>query len=258
MKRAAECVVVVAAVDTQAETAAAAMMEDEYDGAAMSQLLMDPTLLPTVPKRRMPSNNFNDGVSFPQLDALPYAHNPLDRSANIYYRIMDGGSFVRPVRHWCLLAEIVRVDVDACSSEGGLYPRPRVSAVISVDGRRGVVEFNAAQAPETFGWADLRPGSTIAVLYAQLQPPAVSSTMPIQSDGISSDEDEGPCVWVADLGDVFVFNATMSILRYYAQSITIKATDTVNLSPQAVAVQWLLELMGTHADLHQCDYITYV
>ncbi|KAJ3206167.1 Signal peptidase complex catalytic subunit S11C [Entophlyctis luteolus] len=221
---------------------AVTMIADEYHEAVATQMLVDPTLRPSDAKRRMPSNNFNDSVAFPPLDSLPYAHNLLDPSANIYYRILDGGSFVRPVRHWCLLAEIIRVDTDA--SYSNMYARPRVSAVVNVDGCRGVVELNAAQAPQTFTWSDLRPGSTIAVLYAQLQPPLVSKKSQ-DCYGSMSDGENFPCVWVADLGDVFVFNATMSILRYYAQSITIKSTHTTSLSPQATVVQWLLELMDS-------------
>ncbi|KAJ3073071.1 hypothetical protein HDU98_002277 [Podochytrium sp. JEL0797] len=173
-------------------------------------------------KRFMASFGFSDRIAFPLYESLPVSHL---RQPNIYChqilcRAEEGTSYMRPVRHWCFLAEIA--DVSFSFRHG----RPSVAVRIG-DGSVRVVEFNAAQIPLTFQWTDLRKGSCIAILYAQ------HSQLNRDLEG----------VFVNDLDSCFVFHTSLSILNYYATTLALRADvgNSAGLSPQALVIQWLLE-----------------
>ncbi|ORY53550.1 hypothetical protein BCR33DRAFT_710955 [Rhizoclosmatium globosum] len=172
-------------------------------------------------KRCHSSFGFAKNVCFPAFEALPSPSSP-----GIYFSFIttiDGKQHLRPVRNWCFMAEILYV----------LEGRVAVKSATGVT----FIELASDQIPSTFKWCDLKKGSTIAVLYA------LKTMLGNNCEGIR----------VPDLNHVYVFNASMSILNYYASTIVLKADDnnSAGLSPQALVIQWLLTQV-------QCDFSRFL
>ncbi|KAJ3116919.1 hypothetical protein HK100_000926 [Physocladia obscura] len=178
---------------------------------------------------------FGDRLGFPDFDHLPDDRSLLDPAANIYWQVRKEG-FVRPARHWCFLAEIAihnnnnntNSSIKSLSgSTSNVCIFINTNTYDNNNSNNAIVEFNSAATPQTFAWTDLQPGATLAILYAQ------RTTL---NDGRSG-------VWVADLNKVFVFNNSLSNLKQ--SSALAFNSNGHNSDRQAVAVQWLLELIDS-------------
>ncbi|KAI8620769.1 hypothetical protein BC830DRAFT_1164306 [Chytriomyces sp. MP71] len=134
---------------------------------------------------------FTDATLFPSFDDLPE------------FGIPDGLFLAfdtcEPTRHWCFVGEIASIS---------FVERPRVSVKLSPD-RTIVVESNSVSSPTTFAWTDLRPGNSIAILYA---------TRRILSDGSFG-------IRADDLGCVTIFRAGLEQVTSYGAKLTRKQRE---------------------------------
>jgi hypothetical protein len=121
--------------------------------------------------------------NFPRFVSLPNYDDPEGK----YYRLT--GSYLKPTRHWCLLAEIEEV--------AALF-RWRVVAKTRHD-ETFTIYFHpdANKSPSTFLWKKLKKGSTIAILYPQQQLLMEDFTTGIRIEHLDS---------------VFVFDAPLTII----------------------------------------------
>jgi len=95
--------------------------------------------------------NFRDNRIFPMFASLPEDYS-IDLT---FYNIIDGLNFI-PRKHWCFLAEIVEIQ---------LFLRLR----LTVRDKAGVmvpIAFYTEGRGLEFALSQLRPGHTIAILYA--------------------------------------------------------------------------------------------
>ncbi|KAJ3206168.1 hypothetical protein HDU82_004683 [Entophlyctis luteolus] len=144
-----------------------------------------------------------DALRFPAFNELPFHNIPDDayqvRSAD------PASSAVVPRRHWCFVAEIAAVS---------FVTRPRVAVLTGLTNPDGsphtaIVESYSRTAPTTFAWPDLKPGNTIAILYAARR------ILDDGSIGIRQD----------DLSYVYIFRSRASVLHAFSQKLCAKQRE---------------------------------
>ena len=145
--------------------------------------------------------SFHDSTAFPVADRLPDYHDPWGE----YHSEKDG--MLTPVRHWCFLGQILDVNT---------FMRPRVTVAPWPNPGGGEINFKnpshtitvhfhheRSTIPTTFAWKDLKPGRTIAILYAKRKRMMDGST------GIRQEH----------LDSVFVFRASLSMLVRFGEML---------------------------------------
>ncbi|KAJ3387233.1 hypothetical protein HDU84_000955 [Entophlyctis sp. JEL0112] len=148
---------------------------------------------------------FADTLRFPAFDALPF-HDVPDDAYHAPATALGEPSFrVVPRRHWCFVAEIAAVS---------FVSRPRVTVLTGLTNPDGsphtaIVESYSRSAPTTFAWPDLKPGHTIAILYAARR------ILDDGSIGIRQD----------DLSSVYIFRSLASVLYAFSHKLCAKQRE---------------------------------
>ena len=167
-----------------------------------------------------------DKVHWPaELEDLPERDIPW----SIYYKLRH--SMFSPTMHWCFLTEVIEVQ---------FFIRPRV-LVRTVSGNKLTVHFYHEQheEPTTFNWAQLVPGSTLAIMYAE------SKHMLDLTKGIRQE----------NLDSVFVFKASLSEVNEAIQWCTkSKSSSSTVASKCSTNACNTMDRLKTCA---RCNYAKY-
>ncbi|KAI9335988.1 hypothetical protein BDR26DRAFT_865499, partial [Obelidium mucronatum] len=110
------------------------------------------------------------------------------------------GEHTQPLRHYCFVAQITEVS---------FVNRPRITVSISPT-ETAIIESSSRSSPTTFAWPDLKPGNTIAIMYA---------TKRILSDGVTLG------IRQDDLSFVYLFRSKLAQLVSYATKWTCKPRE---------------------------------
>jgi hypothetical protein len=89
-----------------------------------------------------------------------------DMAGQFYYTGWNNecNGYIRPTRHWCVIAEIVAYPVSPIRPAALVRTQWKEEFVIWFY-HQSVPEY--PQNPTTFSWADLKPGNTIAIMYGE-------------------------------------------------------------------------------------------
>ncbi|KAJ3016333.1 UNVERIFIED_CONTAM: hypothetical protein HDU68_012253, partial [Siphonaria sp. JEL0065] len=142
-------------------------------------------------------NAFSNRLQLPTYADLPLHDTPDE----IFLSTQRGTNDLTPIRHYCFLAQIQQVS---------FIDRPRITICTdATTGSTAIIESNSRSSPTTFSWPDLKPGNTIAILYA---------TKRILSDGTLGIRQD-------DLSKVYIFRAQVSAVVSYATKLTCKPRE---------------------------------
>ncbi|ORY41655.1 hypothetical protein BCR33DRAFT_852159 [Rhizoclosmatium globosum] len=132
--------------------------------------------------------SMKDPLHFPSYSSLPFQPSITNEPTT------------EPLQHYCFLAQITEIS---------FVNRPRVTIDIG-NAETAIIESNSRSSPTTFAWTDLKPGNTIAILYATRQPLS-DGTIGIRAD---------------DLNRVMIFRSGISNLTCYADKLMATPTGS--------------------------------